>query len=159
MVMLWLLMGLAFGDIYPKVGRDSHFSFEGGDGSTIVFWNDRWCGEVPLKELFLGLMFSRWMEILPLVIIRSKCLVVIFGTCFCLNGFIDDDTLISFLNKLDEANLGDYSLDKVRQDPNTKGDVTIRSFYLTLLRLNYSSLRAHFERGFLGSSYGSLWPR
>jgi len=82
MVMLWLLMGLAFGDIYPKVGRDSHFSFEGGDGSTIVFWNDRWCGEVPLKELFLGLMFSRWMEILPLVIIRSKCLVVIFGHLF-----------------------------------------------------------------------------
>jgi len=39
-----------------KVGRDSfHFSFELGDGSTIFFWHDRWCGEVPLKEVYPGL--------------------------------------------------------------------------------------------------------
>ena len=32
-----------------------HFSFEVGDGSTISFWHNCWCGDRPLKLLFLDL--------------------------------------------------------------------------------------------------------
>jgi len=37
------LMGVAFGDIYPKVERFfPNFSFEVGDGPTIFCWHDHW---------------------------------------------------------------------------------------------------------------------
>ena len=77
---------------------------------------------------------------------------------FVQDRFIDDDTLLSFFNKLNEANLRDSSLDKVRRDMNIKGCFTVRSFYLNLLHLNYYSLDTLCDRGFLANSYGSLWP-
>ena len=48
------LMGIAFiskgwGTFFP------HCSFEVEDDSTIFFWHDRWCSEIPLKDLFLSL--------------------------------------------------------------------------------------------------------
>jgi hypothetical protein len=33
----------------------SHTRFILGNGSRIRFWDDVWCGEMPLKEAFLGL--------------------------------------------------------------------------------------------------------
>ena len=56
--------------------------------------------------------------------------------------------MLSFFNKLNEANLGESSLDKVRWDLNTKGCFTVRSFYLKLLHLNYSSPETRCDRGF-----------
>ena len=32
-----------------------HVRFEVGDGSRVLFWHDVWCGELPLKILFLAL--------------------------------------------------------------------------------------------------------
>ena len=43
---LWRFISKGWGRFYP------HCSFEVGDGSSIFFWHDRWCGEVPLKVLF-----------------------------------------------------------------------------------------------------------
>ena len=67
---------------------------------------------------------------------------------FVWGGFIDDGAMLSFFNKLNEANLGDSSLHKVRWDLNTKGCFIVRSFYLKLLHLNYSSLETLCDRGF-----------
>ena len=58
------------------------------------------------------------------------------------NRFINDDTMLSFFNKLNKSNLGDSSLDKARWHLN------IRSFYLKLLHLNYSSQETLCDRGF-----------
>jgi hypothetical protein len=33
----------------------SHTRFEPKDGSKIKFWDDMWCGEMALKEVFLEL--------------------------------------------------------------------------------------------------------
>ena len=40
--------------------------------------------------------------------------VYVWVPIFAHDGFIDDDTLISFFDKLNEANLGVSALDKVR---------------------------------------------
>ena len=76
-------MGLALGVIYPKgVERFfPHFSFKVGDGSTIFFWHDRWCGEVPLKELFSGL-YVLAMDKYASIVDSSICSVVMFGRLF-----------------------------------------------------------------------------
>ena len=47
---------------------------------------------------------------------------------FIRDGFIDDDTLTSFLNKLNEANLEDSSLDKMRWDLYIKGASQLNLF-------------------------------
>lgn len=51
----------------------------------------------------------------------------VYAPIFVRDGFIDDDTLIIFFNKLNEANLRDSSLDKVRWDLNIRGGFPIRS--------------------------------
>jgi len=38
----------------------------------------------------------------------------IWAPVFVQNGFVDDDSLVSFFNKLNEAKLGDSSIDRVR---------------------------------------------
>lgn len=41
-----------------RKGRDSFgrdISFDIGDGSTVRFWNDIWCGEVELRRVFPNL--------------------------------------------------------------------------------------------------------
>ena len=73
---------------------------------------------------------------------------------FVWGGFIDDGAMLSFFNKLNEANLGESSLDKVRWDLNTKGCFTVRSFYLKLLHLNCSSSETICDRGF---PYKLMW--
>lgn len=36
-----------------------HFSFVVGDGSRILFWHDKWIGDVPLKILLAFFVFSQ----------------------------------------------------------------------------------------------------
>ena len=57
----------------------------------------------------------------------------IWALVFVGDGFVDDDSLISFFNKLNEAKLRDSSIDTVRWDLIIQGCFTIRSFYLKLL--------------------------
>jgi len=45
----------------------AHVRYEVGDGSKVLFWHDVWCGEVPLKTLFLDLFLiasgkDAWVE-------------------------------------------------------------------------------------------------
>lgn len=72
----------------------------------------------------------------------------IWAPVFVRDGFVDDDSLISFFNKLNEAKLGDCSIDTVRWDLIIQGCFTIRSFYLKRLDWDYSPREAHFAKGF-----------
>jgi hypothetical protein len=36
-------------------GFAHHMCYEEGDGSKVLFWHDMWCGELPLKIIFLEL--------------------------------------------------------------------------------------------------------
>jgi len=50
---------------------------------------------------------------------RDGCLV--WAPVFVRDRFINNDILLRFFNKLNEANLGDSTTDKVRWDLSTKG--------------------------------------
>jgi len=45
----------------------THVRYAVGDGSKVLFWHDVWCGELPLKTLFLELFLvacgnDAWVE-------------------------------------------------------------------------------------------------
>jgi len=67
---------------------------------------------------------------------------------FVQDGFVDDDSLVSFFNKLSDAKLGESSIDGVKWDLNTQGCFTVTSFYLKLHDGKYSPWEVHFEKGF-----------
>jgi len=69
---------------------------------------------------------------------------------FVRDGFVEDDTIVSFFSKLNDARLGDSPHDIVRWDLelDSKGDFMVKSYYLKLLHLNFSSLHVLFEGGF-----------
>ena len=71
---------------------------------------------------------------------------MVWAPVFVRDRFID--TLLRFFDKLNEANLGDSTSGKVRWDLNSKGCFTVRSHYLNLHDLNYSSSETLCERGF-----------
>ena len=72
----------------------------------------------------------------------------IWALVFVRDGFVDDDSLVSFFNKLREAKLGESSIDGVRWDLSTQGCFTVRSFYLKLLDGKYSTQEVHSKKGF-----------
>jgi hypothetical protein len=37
--------------------------YEVGNGSKVLFWHDVWCGEVPLKTLFLDMFLIGWRRV------------------------------------------------------------------------------------------------
>jgi len=76
------------------------------------------------------------------------CGSFVWAPVFVQGGFIDDGAVLSFFKKLNDANLGDFSFDKVTWDLNTKGCFIVRSFYLKLLHSNYSLLEALCDKGF-----------
>ena len=85
-------------------------------------------------------------------IIGIELLVPLFGCLYFFGiGFIDDDSLVSFFNKLNRHKLGDFSQDLVKWDLNPKGDITVKSYYLQLL-LNHPYFP--FEGGF---PYRLIW--
>ena len=57
---------------------------------------------------------------------------------FVRDSFADDDIVIRFFSKLSETNPDGSTIDKVRWKLNPKGCLTVKSFYLKLLNLNYS---------------------
>jgi len=72
----------------------------------------------------------------------------IWAPVFARDGFVDDDSLVSFFYKLSEAKLGESSIDGVRWDLNTRGCCNVRSFYLKLLDGKYSPREVLSEKGF-----------
>jgi len=126
-----------------------HCSFEVGDGSSIFFWHDRWCGEVPFKDLFPRLYVLVVDKNAPVAEYREQVHGnSVWASVFVRDGFVDDDSLVSFFNKLNEAKVGEPSVDKVRWDLTTKGCFTVRSFYLKLLNGKFPPQEIHSEKGF-----------
>ena len=67
---------------------------------------------------------------------------------FVREGFVDDESLVSFFNKLNEAKVGESSVDRVRWDLTNQGCFTVRSFYLKLFAGKFPPQEIHFEKGF-----------
>jgi len=80
----------------------------------------------------------------PLLTIGSEHLTPILVPCFVRDGFVEDDTLVSFFNKLNDVKLGDSPHDIVRWDLDFEGDFTVKSYYLKLLHLNLPCLHDLF---------------
>ena len=72
----------------------------------------------------------------------------IWAPVFVRDGFDDDESLVNFFNKLNEAKVGESSVDRVRWDLTTQGCFTVRSFYLKLLDGKFSPQEVHSENGF-----------
>ena len=115
-----------WGKFFPRC------SFEVGDGSSIFFRHDRWCGKFPLKDLFPSLYVlavdknASIAEYQKHVYGNSVCAPV-----FVRDEFVDDDSLVSFFNKLNEAKVGESSVDRVKWDLTTQG-YSVSYTHLTL---------------------------
>lgn len=117
--------------IYPKVGRNCFHTFPLSQVMVLpsFFCHDRWCGEVHLKELFPSLYVPPMDRNASIADYREHLSSgYVQASIFVRDGFIDDDNLISFFNELNEANLGDSPLDKMRWDLHTKGDSQLDPF-------------------------------
>jgi len=67
---------------------------------SFLFWHDRWCGEVLLKELFPGLYVMGVDKNACVAVYREQVSSSnIWALAFVRDGFVDDDSLTSFLNK------------------------------------------------------------
>jgi len=65
---------------------------------------------------------------------------------FAWDGFIGDDSLVSFFNTLNCHKIGDSSHDLVKWDLDSKGDAAVKSYYLKAFELSF--LHFPFEGGF-----------
>ena len=72
----------------------------------------------------------------------------VWAPVFVRDGFVDDDSLVSFFNKLNEAKVGESSVDRVRWDLTNQECFTVRSFYLKLFAGKFPPQEIHFEKGF-----------
>lgn len=152
--LIWLVLTLPYGSYVHSLWRHipkgwerccPHFSFEAGNGR--LAWSVVW--GAPLRELFLAFFVlavdrdasfaNYWERVLD---------VNIWSPIFVRDGFVEDDTLASFLDKLNEAKLGDSLSDMVGWDLNSKGVFSVRSYYLKLLLLRFPSLHTRYDRGF-----------
>jgi len=114
------------------------FSFKVGDGSSIYFWHDRWCDDTPLRDMFPSLFVladNRDASIADYWDRDSG--TIVWVPIFVRDGFIDDDVLVSFFNKLNSHKVEVSSQDMVKWDLNPKGEFTVKSFYLQLLLVNH----------------------
>jgi len=98
------------------------FSFKVGDGSSIYFWHDRWCDDTPLRDIFLSLFVLAENKDASIADYWDRASgTSVWVPIFVRDGFIDDDAVVSFFNKLNSHNLGDSSQDSVKWDLNPKG--------------------------------------
>jgi len=67
---------------------------------------------------------------------------------FVRDSFADDDTLVRFFSVLSETNPDGFTSDKVRWKLEPKGCFSVKSFYLKLLSLNYSTREIMGDQGF-----------
>ena len=65
----------------------------------------------------------------PLLIMWKDVLMFVFVR----DGFVEDNTLGSFFNKLNDTMLGDTSHDFASWDLDSKSDFRVKSYYLRLL--------------------------
>jgi hypothetical protein len=64
----------------------SHFRFDSGEGSKIRFWDDVWCGDIPLKVVFsLSCLILPVLRKRPLQIMWSDLMALPNGI-FSLHG-------------------------------------------------------------------------
>ena len=130
------LMGIVFGDISPEVGGDSSHTVPLSWEMTLqsFFWHDCWYGDFPLKDLFPRLYV--------LAVDKNASVAEyweqvygngVWAPILVRDGFVDDDSLVNFFNKLNEAKIEESSIDRVQWNLTTQRCFTIRSFYLRLL--------------------------
>ena len=106
--------------------------------------------EIPLKDLFSNLYVLAVDRNASVADYREQVSgSTRWATGFVRDGFVDDDSLIAFFNKLNETKLGDSSIDMVRWDQIIQGYFTDRSFSWKLLDWDYSPREAHFAKSFL----------
>jgi len=60
----------------------------------------------------------------------------VWAPVFVRDGFVDDVSLVSFLDKLICRKIGDFTHDMVKWDFNYKGDFTVESYDLNFVLLN-----------------------
>ena len=85
---------------------------------------------------------------MPLLMIMEQASSTnVWSPAFVRDGFNNDD-VVSFFNKLNDAKLGDSPHVIVRWNLDSKLDVTTKSCYLKLLHLNSLSLHDLFRGGF-----------
>jgi len=112
----------------------SHTRFILGNGSRIRFWDDVWCGEMPLKEAFPGL-FDIVCDKNSFV---AAHLIMERGSFQWDVRFIraahdwEVDVLTSFFTLLYSTSLDRDGEDKLWWSPSRKGKFDVRSFYEAL---------------------------
>ena len=126
-----------------------HFSFEVGEGTTISFWHNQWSGEGLLKNLFpslFALAEDREASVADYWVQGNVSSV--WRPIFVRDSFADDDILVRFFSKLPETNPDGFTSDKVRWKLEPKGCFSVKSFYLKLLSLKYSTREIMGDQGF-----------
>jgi hypothetical protein len=114
----------------------SHTRFDPGDGSKIRFWDDVWCGEVILKEAFLGLYNIASAKDASIV----DNMDFTGGTlqwnvsCFQLVYDWELEVLASFYTLLYSHRMSREGEDKIWWVPSSKGKFDVRLFYNILAR-------------------------
>jgi hypothetical protein len=109
----------------------SHTRLVLGDGSRIRFWDDVWCGEMPLKEAFSSL-YDIACDKNSLVAVH---LILENGSFQWDVRFIraahdwEVDVLASFFTLLYSIRLDCDGEDKLWWSPSCKGKFDVRSFY------------------------------
>jgi len=121
-------------------GLFSHFSFEVGDRTTISFWHNQRNEEGLLKDLFPSLFALAQDREASMADYRVQGTdSSVWKSIFVRDSFADDGTLVRFFSKLSEINPDGYTSDKVSWKLESKGCFIVKSFYLKLLSLNYST--------------------
>jgi len=87
LLLLWALMGIAFGNLYKRVGRVSLHSFPLWLAIALPFFfgHDRWHGEAPFRELFHTLFVLAMDRDASASVVDywERAFDTNFGPCFC----------------------------------------------------------------------------
>ena len=82
------------------------FSFKVGDGSSICFWHDRWCDDAPLRDTFPVLFVLAKNRDASIADYWDRASgTIVWVPIFVPDGFLDDDSLVSFFNKLNRQKI------------------------------------------------------
>ena len=119
---LSVVMGITFGGFSQRDERDSslNFPFAAGADCSIFFWHARWRSHAPLRELFLISMLPMDKDAFLAYYWKQASNTSTLSPVFVRDGFADDDIVINFFKKLNDAKLGDSPHDLVRWDSDLK---------------------------------------
>jgi hypothetical protein len=110
-------------------------SFEIGDGATVRFWTDRWCGTTSLKEAYPDLFrITRNKEAWVKEHLQYHNEVVSWVLNFCrpIQDW-EEESLSSFLDLLYSSSVKGYGLDRVCWYGSQEKGFQVKSFYNALL--------------------------